>query len=867
MQNALVPGGVLLTSFSVLALQIVWSRLLSVIVSYHYVFAVVSLALLGLGMGGIVAYGLTNGLTHASARGGESTLRGRVWMPRLAALASLSIIVSLVALSVAARSPFVPGQAVVYLLMAAPAFICAGGVLALAFRMYPAAAGRLYGADLLGAALGSAGAVWLLNTVGAVTGTTIIALIMATAALLLTGAAHPRNSAGSSLAGRGVPVSGRAESRFSQAGLAESRLAGSQLAASRLERKDPAVWNLTAWGLAGLVVAGTMWAGVASGRIPLEPPVGRNPDKEIFDALHGRRQGDVIESRWSSFGRTDLVRFPAFPDFMDIYVDGTAGTPMYAFTGDIHDPGPAVQALRHQFPGYFPLAFLEEGTVRHALIIGPGGGRDVLLAWLAGAERITAVEVNQDLVAIVRDWADYNGGIYAGMDHINVVIQEGRHFLKQGNGPYDVIMLTLPVTNTSRSREGFSLTESYLFTVESMEDYMDSLTEDGQLVVVAHDEVAVLRLIGLALEAMGRRGISATDAMRHVYVLGSFPYPVFVLKRTPFDRATAAALLRGMREGGYNLVASYVPYAPPSSGLNRLLIELGRGEVDFAAVQDAVARRGFNVGPVSDDRPFFFQFDVGLPGTVTSVMWASLALWGAMAAGAVTVLGRGPARAADARDGRRAERRERRRLRRGGGSDGADAAGWTALFSLLGVGFMLLEVPLIQRMTLFLGEPSLALSVLLAVLLLGAGLGSFCAQRIPVASARAGMALAAAVAGAWMAVNAFVLPGMVERLLPLALPWRLLAAAAMLAPTGFVTGIPFPLGVRRLGHGGRAAWVPWLWAVNGGGSVVGSALAIALAMVSGITSVVILGAVCYALVALIASRVPEGTPAPEAAGG
>src|SRR5690606_34430671 len=131
--------------------------------------------------------------------------------------------------------------------------------------------------------------------------------------------------------------------------------------------------------------------------------------------------------------------------------------------------------------------------------------------------------------------------------------------------------------------------------------------------------------------------------------------------------------------------ASYVPYAPPSSGLNRLLIVLARGDIDFGSVQETMARRGFDVRPPSDDRPFFFHFDVGLPRVVTSVVGVSLALWGAIAVGAVTVLGRGPSDAAGAPAGKGTTRQERRRARRRGGSSSwASALAWTGLFSLLG---------------------------------------------------------------------------------------------------------------------------------------------------------------------------------------
>ncbi|NIU12325.1 MAG: hypothetical protein GWN81_26585, partial [Phycisphaerae bacterium] len=176
-----------------------------------------------------------------------------------------------------------------------------------------------------------------------------------------------------------------------------------------------------------LIISSLLGANLTSFR-PVDIPVGKSPTKEIYNALNAPSiKGQIIETRWSAFGRTDLVNFRNYPEQMDIYIDGTSGTPMYRFSGDINKPDPAIDNLKTDFPGYLALAFLKTEERDNALIIGPGGGRDILLALMGGVGKISAVEVNKELVDIVREYAWYNGGIYTDLDNVSVYVDEGRN--------------------------------------------------------------------------------------------------------------------------------------------------------------------------------------------------------------------------------------------------------------------------------------------------------------------------------------------------------------------------------------------------------------------------------------------------------
>ncbi|MDO8687215.1 MAG: hypothetical protein Q7K41_01365, partial [Dehalococcoidales bacterium] len=393
-------AGIFLLSFSLLAFEITLTRVLSVVLLYHFVFLVISLALFGLGTGGIFVHLFRSQVGHGDNRFSSLAL--------FASLFALAIPSSVIAMT---RIAYIGNETVsilLYCLLLFIPFFFAGVLLANVFRMFPTLSSRIYGADLVGAASGSLGVLFIINTLGDINSIFFLALIAAIAALLIA------------------------------------------LGVTRINIKSilfPALSFVLVLVLLGTNLISSYLPGV---------PVGRNPDKEIsqlletyYSASGSAPLGDIKETRWSSFGRTDLVAPRDDPGMMILYIDGTAGTPMFRFNGDLANPDADILSLKTTFPGYLPFLHLPEAEKNNALIIGPGGGRDVLLALMGGVGKITAVEVNKDLVDIVKEYASYNGGIYTDLKNVSVVADEGRNFLKrQKNEKYDIIMLSLVVTRT-----------------------------------------------------------------------------------------------------------------------------------------------------------------------------------------------------------------------------------------------------------------------------------------------------------------------------------------------------------------------------------------------------------------------------------
>lgn len=762
-------SGIFLVSLSVLLLEIAFTRVLSVVLSYHFVYLVISMALLGLGIGGILAY------------------RFSVSIGRLSIVAgSLALVIPGVFLGIARLNLT---NLILYGLLILVPFALAGIIVSRIFQEFASNSGKVYAADLCGAAAGALLAIPVLDSLGGMKAGFLIGLVAALAGLLFLRTDHKKVW-------------------------------------------FPAVSTLVAGIIFFLGLLFPAWSEIS---------LQQNTLKEMAASLQEKDIGSkIVDTRWSSFGRTDIVRYEAEPNYMSIFLDATAGTAMYRFTGDLDNPGPAIDSLKSEFTGYFPLQYLGAEQKDNSLIIGAGGGRDVLANLVAGIKDITAVEINPDTVEMVKDYSKYNGGIYTSFPDVKVVVAEGRSYLRQQQKQYDLIMMSLPVTKTSRSPQGFALTESFLFTKESMVDYYNHLTKEGRLVIVNHGGPEVARLVSLALAVLEDDGITDQIAMNYIYTLGSHHEAVFVFSRSPLSSSEAYQGHRAVHGGNFEPGASYFPYIASQADadhvsqnifdrcqmLDPLMTLVSMGHLRLSDFARLYGQMGINVSTVTDEKPFFYNFEPGLPGGLLATLLISL-----LALATVFFIPRlfFKQRSLAVSDNKKS------------GSSGKFAI----FFIMLGAGFMLAEIPLIQKFTLFLGEPVLSVSILLFSILSGAGIGALLSNRLNRNGLRkktgfivAGIALA-------LIINAFIAPIILRQLLGLSLVLRVVISELMLIPLGFLMGFPFPIGIRLLQQSNLDTYIPWMWGFNGTASVLGSVVAIILSMKVGFAAATVFGAVCY----------------------
>lgn len=764
--------GVFLISFSLLAFEIALTRLLSVLYSYHFVFTVVSLAMMGHGLGAIYVL-----LRKKYTTSRTSSMRALAFHAGLCAFTiALSTVLVIQAGHYSVTLPFLA----LFLLP----FFSGGVFFAVVFRTYSEFSSWVYGADLIGAGAGCIGIVFLLQILYGVQTVYVVALTAFIGAVALAVSANKDASA---------------DRKADQTGLG-------------FFLKENAFHIFSGFFLV-LFLTGSF----TFGELKLIP-TGLNPEKEIFEAL---RQGKIEQSRWSAFGQTDLISYPHISDRKDLYIDGTAGTPMYRFNGDYVSPNPGVADLKQGFPGFFPFRFLTQEEKDNALIIGPGGGRDILLASMGGIRKIEAVEVNPDFVQIVRDYSRFNGGIYTSQKNIHITIDEGRSYLRRQKQSYDLILLSLPATNTSRSREGFALTENFLLTLNAITDYLDHLTPEGRLVVVTHGEVEALRLLSVSLAALELNGTPTTDAMKHIYLVGDEQYPVFVLQKSPISPQLVPYMYQALQQLGYSPASSYFPYIRQYGAVNPALSALANNRKTIKDIIAMGMQMGYDFRPVSDNSPFFFKYEPGLPGAVESTLIISaVSLFVILTALYVSTFAKG--------------QRNRSGNFLNPKSSNTHVLFYSILFVILGAGFMIVEISMTQMCFLFIGRPILSIAVMLFAILIGAGIGGFVSKRLKTGNFFKTLSILMLVVSIFLFCFTHVLPIVFDALLGSSLTIRVLTTVFFLTVLGVAMGFPFPVALHALCRHELNSFIPWMIGINGLSSVVGSALSIAIAIEIGI---------------------------------
>jgi len=758
-----------LISFSVLAFEVALTRVFSVMLNYHFVFAVVSAAMFGLGIGGFLFRRLGKAMPQRAIHWGALVL----------AISLAGSVALILALPIYASSQFAGIRFWVYLALAVVPFGAAGFTIAGLFQRFSGKSSSLYGADLLGAATAAVVAVPAMDRLGPVNVIFLAAAVAAIAATLI-----------------GLPRRG---------------------AALR--------------GLGAAIVLIALFAALAVTGVDFRVPVTSDPNKELFGLLSNpESETKIIESRWSSFGRTDLVQSKLHPNSLLLLVDGAAGSHMYNVDRVLNDPEAQMELTQH-FAGSFPFSLVKDEEKKAALILGSGGGRDVVAALLGGVKNITAVEVNPDIVKIVRDYKDYNGAIYSGRPGITSVVAEGRNYVRTTDKTFDLIMLSIPVTKSSRSVEGYALTENNLFTVEAFGDYLDHLTVNGRIIIVGHSDVEILKLVSIALGSFEKRGVSEPEAMKHLYTVGSDMMPAIVIKKEPLSIDEANAVHNKLHELGFDKGVLFVPWIKqqtkgPATMFSQFLVNVSEGS---RSVGDLSKLTTFDLRPATDDRPFFYKTARGLPSPFG--IFAILMGFSVLVIVVLVTLRRKDTPVPKSFIG--ALRKD------------TTLKTYLLLFFALGIGYMLIEIALFQKLTLYLGRPQMALTVLLFSLLLGGGIGSFLTILLRRSTPRGGAALSIGVA-----VLVATLMLVFAKVFEMGVDPRI-ASTILILPLGIVMGCPFPLALKALDAHGFKSHTAVMWGVNGVASVLGSALSMILGITWGFSRALFVGIAIYLVIAAL----------------
>ncbi len=778
---------VALVSFASLLLELALTRLFSVVLFYHFAFFAISIALLGLGAGGVFAHVRRGWLAQFDIRdlGGSLCL--------------LNAIVILIALEVVLHTPVsldVTGWnfgklTIIYLVAAVPFFLT-GLLFSVLFARSSDLISNLYGADLAGGAAACLAVVPLLNLVGA-----------------------PNSLLAASLAMCGA------------AGIWSAKIK---------------------WRTASLAVAAAFALLMAA-----------NHSGRLIDVVYAKgvlRDPQWVEfAKWNAISRIE-VNNQEGARYIVIDADATSAImgvdPAHWDVDQPNNPTPTNTGLPEK-----PAVNWKKGLMSSApalanvlrpqgdfAIIGPGGGVDVLRAVANGSPSVTGIEINPIIIN------DVMRGKYAGHSHhlydlpqVHIHIQDGRSYVRNAKEKYDVVQMTLVDTWASTAAGAFALSENNLYTVEAFREYFDHLKPDGMIAITRWEfkqPREALRVVSQAMEALHQNGVA--DCRQNFIVvadggLNEDGRPVLVMARkSPFTTAEYTAVAQHVRDNP-NLIWLNPPAEfagattlPPAAAAFRQLIE-SNDPWTFAKTY------AYNVSPVNDNAPFFF-FTLKtsyvlrniLNGTGHGMDWrinlgivvlGMLLIISLVAVLAFLILPLA--------------------FRKQTGALPKKAA--LFYFVAVGFGYILVEISLIQRFVLFLGHPTYALTVVVFLLLLSSGAGSVVARRW--VSDSAGIRRTMALILILIMVYLVFLPRLLSAAVGMEFAVKLLISGALLAPLGFLMGMPFPTGLRLVGT------VEWAWALNAAASVLGSVLAIVIAIHFGLLITLACAAGAYAVAALL----------------
>ena len=586
------------------------------------------------------------------------------------------------------------------------------------------------------------------------------------------------------------------------------------------------------------------------------------------DATKTLKDSDVTTaSEWGAVFRVDAIDLG---DKQVLIHDGLWGSSIWRYDGTR-----ATTARFDTDNRQIPFAAVG-GDPENLLIIGAAGGNEIQAALTYGVGHVDAVELNPVTVSLLRDtFADYSGNI-ATNPKVNYVQGDGRTFLARSDQRYDVIWFVAPdsyAASNAATSGAFVLSESYLYTEEMIRTAFDHLTPGGVMVAQFGDfdfdqrPTRTARYLVTARSALSDRVADFSAHTGLVVDRGEAELSrvsTIMLFRSPISPEAVERIDTAVGNVPESTVL-HLPGQPSGDGITPLVITL-----DDADLQRLVDSYPYNISAVTDNQPFFWHFT---PFRDVAFDWSRgyedteikigerllLLLFGIAAAVAATLLWLPFALT------------RRRRDADGQNSDPPGRGRLFVYFAALGLGFMLIEISMIQRFALLLGYPTLSLSVSLFTLLIATAVGARYSAWIN-RLGRRGLPAAAAALSAVTVVYLLVSDGLTETALGWSQPVRIALVFALLFPVGLILGMFLPSGIDRATSAAalrpgvdEGRLVAWCWAVNGFFGVLGSTGATMLSMSFGFERTALVGLLLYVVAATVNWWPIEAEPVPAAA--
>lgn len=737
--------------------------------AYHFVFVIIAFAILALALGQL----------YASRLIVKSSFSFSKYFIFLQLLFPISLALIFILPSIESIGSGSVGL-IIYILLSSITFFLVGIITAYIFQFNGEKSRILYALDLIGAAGGSLLGLFLLNTFS----------IVQTLAIILIG--------------------------FSIA----------SLFAFTLITKNRKGYAITT----GFVMLVSFYLVLFSPYVEIN--IAKSAEKDLLRLKSNPSvKTTTVESQWNSFGRTDLIKF-LYPDSttsMSMFIDGAAGTQVVSISELEKDREKLFHTLMHTNL-FFPFNFLKENEKDSVLIIGPGGGIDIAAAYFGGAKQIDAVEVNPTFVELMKK---YNKSTFEEKPNIKVIVQEGRNFVRNTLNKYDLIFLTIPITKGGRSTDFVNLTENYLFTQEALKDYLHILTNEGRIIFTTHNREEAYKIISNYLDLQNKSGISNAEASKYFYVVDQGMMPLLVIKKKPFTKNEIEQRHFISHQAGFDRGVSFFPFTEQIeidtvvlgqnvewSMFDNVLYDVSQNKYNFHQLTE---KASINLHPVTDDSPFFFNYELGLPDNLNILIFAGIILF----ALSLYMFRKEWGMSINTHKETDQSRKNLRTL--------------TIVSFLLGFTYILSESYLFQAMNLQLNNPLKSFSLLLFSFLLGNGIGSYLTNFVKRDRLRV---LGLSVIGIIfiLVVFAFLLLPNLKTNVPEFNLFLLVFIPAI------IIGIPFPLLLAEMNEHKIKNGIAVLLSISGIAGFIGSIFTISIAILMGYNLVLYVAFALYILI-------------------